>query len=238
MSSGFGVSFTSGSFGSTAVGFGGGFTRIIVPGPGPDPGPNVPQLGTEVAWSDNTYFDFWTSQSGVTTTDVTGSNGLTYQLCYAHKTISIPSDGVNRIGVNTFTTQTAAPKPIRFVSGSNNSQISNFGGEKSLVGLNSIDSAPGKFIEQPCSSATTIQAGSYFIIGIGAIFFRTMKTVTTNRTAMLGGEPVVTVIPTNWWSSQANVQTSGFPTELGGTRTPTQKFTDKVLVMSIKFDVV
>lgn len=234
-SNGFGNGF---SFNLGGDGFGAGFGRSLVTGSSGGGGAaGAPVLGTEVAWTDNTYFDAWTSQSGVTTTDVTGSNGLTWQLYYAHKTITIDADGVNRLGVNTFSTQTASPKPIRYVSGSNNSTIGGFGGEKSLVGTNTLSSTPGGFVEQACNSATTIAAGTYFIIGIGTIFFRTMKTVTTNRTAMLNGEPVVTVIPTNWWSSQSNVQTSGFPVELGGTRAPTEKFTNKVLVMSVKFKV-
>ena len=215
-------------------GFGTGIF-IVSTGSAPAPNPVAPDIGTEVSWTDDTYFDSFTSQSGITVADVTGSNGLTWQLYYAHQAITIPADATNRIGVNTFSTQTAAPKPIRFVSGSNNSLISGFGGEKSLVGTNNLSSTPGGFVEQACNSATTIAAGTYFIVGIGTIFFRTLKTQTTNRTAMLNGNPVVTVLPTNWWSSQLNVQTSGFPTELGGTRTPTEKFTDKVVMLSIKF---
>ena len=224
----------------TNLSFFGGFgTGIFVlsTGSAPAPDPLAPDVGTEVDWSDNTYFDSFTSQSGITTADVTGSNGFTWQLYYAHQSIKISADGVSRIGVNTFSNQTASPKPIRFVSGSNNSLISGFGGEKSLVATNTLSSTAGGFVEQACNSATTIAAGSYFIIGIGAIFFRTLKTQAANRTAMLSGSPVVTVLPTNWWSSQANVQTSGFPTELGGTRTPTQKFTDKVVMLSIKFEL-
>lgn len=232
MISGFGLGFQAN------LNFFGGFgSGIVTIGSvsSPPASPLVPDIGTQVAWADDTYFDSYTSQSGISTADVTGSNSLTWQLYYAHQTISIPADAVNRIGLNTFSTQVASFKPIRFASGTNDSQITSFGGEKSLVGSNNLSSSPGAFVEQACNSATTIAAGSYFIIGVGAIFYRTLKTQTSNRTAMLNGNPVVTVLPTNWWATQGNYYSTGFPTVLGGTRTPSENYTDKVVMLSIKF---
>ena len=203
------------------------------PGSGSAPITGSFDTGTAVAWTDNTYFDTYISQSGVTTSDVTGSNGMTYQLFYAHQAITIPSDGINRVGLNTYSTQVLSAKPIRFAQSTLSNSISSFSADI-LICSNNSTSSPGLFIEQPVSSLISVPANTYFVVGIGTIFFRTLKTQTTNRTAFVGSTPIVTVLPINWWASQSNVFTSGLPTELGGARTFTEKFTNKVAMISLK----
>lgn len=196
---------------------------------------------TNVAWTDDTYFDNWTSQSGVTTSDATlsGSNDTNYQLYYAHQSVQIVKDGTNKIGWNTWSTQTASTRNWWYAISSSDS-LTSFGSTATALTVStSLTSSPGAFRESAISTSTlTIPANRYFIIGCYANWFRTIKDLAAPRTAYLNGNPVVTVINQIYYGPNTGIANGGVPTALGGAKTNTTLRTGKVFVESIKFKLV
>lgn len=215
----------------------------IVVGGGIEIGPGVsitspaadPFNGTVVAWSDDTYFDSYTSQSGVTTTDGTNTNNLCWQLYYAHQALTIPADGVNRVGINTY------------LNGSNtitwrvsistvNDTLGSFAADTQFA-TQSFSYTAGGFNQQPADTAVSIPASRYFLIGVvSGPFYRSTKLLANSRTAWLNGIPYVTVFNTFYQGGWPSGPTSGIPTDLGGAASFT-KFTDRVSVTSVKFKI-
>ncbi len=75
--------------------------------------------GTIVPYTELTYLDAFSSQSGVTTTDAFDSNSGCWQLYYSHSAVTINS-GSNNIGLNTYTNGTNTWTWYVTISNSNN----------------------------------------------------------------------------------------------------------------------
>lgn len=209
------------------------------PASGPVSGDPALSLGTEVAWTSGTYFNSWTSQSGVTTEDAPGdpsTNRLCWQMFYAHVPIRI-SVGSQRAGVatringtNTITIRTALASVANTQSG--------FTGETNRATA-SFSYAAGGFNQLSFTSQFSVPANRYFLIGVvDGPFYRTFKTLTANRTAVVSGTTaVVTAINKTWWGAWPSGPTTGIPTQLGGSATFTE-WSNIIPVTSYKFEVV
>lgn len=200
------------------------------------PAPPPPfDYGTTVVWTDNTYFDSYTSQSGVTTTDGLDTNRLCWQLYYSHQALTIPADGVNRVGINTWRAGTNTVNWRRAISTVDDT-LGSFAADAQFASA-SFSYSAGGFNEQPADSAVSIPANRYFLIGIQAgPYYRATKLLAENRTAYIGATPYVTVFNTFYQGGWPSGPDSGIPTQLGGASTFTE-YTDRVSVTSIKFKI-
>lgn len=191
------------------------------------------ELGTTVSWADNTYFDSYTSQSGVTTSDGSNTNNLCWQLYYAHQALTIPADGVNRVGINTYIGGSNTVN-WRYAISQSDDTLGNFGSDAQFANQ-SFSYTAGGFNEQAADSSVSIPANRYFLIGVvSGPFYRATKILADNRTAYIGTTPYVTVFNTFYQGGWPTGPTTGIPTDLGGASSFT-KFTDRVSVTSIKF---
>ncbi len=205
---------------------------------GPVSGDPSLSLGTEVSWTSGTYFDSWTQQSGVTTTDIASynTNNLVWQLFYAHKSVRI-STGTNRVGIVPYQGGTNTITLRAAVSSTNNTTGS-FTGE-AQYGTTSGSYTAGALREFGTTTTLTIPANRYFILGItSGPFYRTFKTLAANRTAVANGEAVVTVINKFWWPGWPSGPTTGIPTQLGGATSGYTERSGFVPVTSFKFEIV
>jgi hypothetical protein len=196
----------------------------IVIGPGIELGGGVtidsvvegPDLGTTVPWTSGTYFNSWTSQSGVTTSDLAyNTNNLVWQLLYAWQSITIPSQNP-AWGIAT-TANGSNTSNLRYSLSSVDATIGSFGAD-AQIGTNIVGSytAGGFFVGQTTASRS-IPANRYFLLGItGGPFYRSFRTLAANRTATISGNPVFTVINRFWWPGWPTGPTTGVPTQLGG----------------------
>jgi len=190
---------------------------------------------TAVAWTDNTYFDFWTSQTS-NSTDILGSvQNRCFQLCYAHQAIIISNDSVNRIGVGTYSTQVSSPKrwwyavgvaPNVFRVGATHTALSN-------DGTSNFSSSQGAFVQHPAGTSMTVPANTWFIVGHSIIPFRAVRALAAPRTAQISGTNVVTCFPTIYqYGSQSETRS---PLQLGGQGRVNTIWTGYSHVMSMKF---
>jgi hypothetical protein len=196
-------------------------------------------LGTEVAWTSGTYFDSWTSQSGVTTEDAPGTpytNYLCWQMFYAHVAVKI-SATTQRAGVATMINGTNVIAIRTAVASVNNTQ-SGFTGETQRASQ-AFSYTAGGFNQLTFSSQLSVAANRYFLIGVtSGPYYRTFKTLNANRTAVVGGTTaVVTAINKTWWGAHGSGPTTGIPTQLGGSSTFTE-WSNIIPVTSFKFETV
>lgn len=206
-----------------------------------------PDRGTDVPWTNLSYFNSWTSQSGVTTSDFPtantaglsssyNTNNLVWQLMYAWQAITIP---VLSLGWGVATTVSGTNSSnLRYSLSSVNYTIGSFGAD-TLIGVNTSSSyTAGGFFNGQVSSARSIPANRYFLLGITAgPFYRSFKALAANRTATISGNPVVTVINKFWWPGWPSGATSGIPTQLGGSAGGYTEQTGYVPVTSFIFQV-
>jgi len=190
---------------------------------------------TEVAWADNTYFDFYSTQTSITT-DVLGSiQNRCFQLCYAHQQVTIPADLTNRLAVGTYSTQVSSPKRWWMAQGiaDNIQRVSQGYSFLTSDGTSNFASSPGGFVEVPAATTATIPASRWFIIGHSIIPFRAVRAQANPRTAVITGTYYVTAFPTIYeMSSQGELRT---PVQLGGFGRPVRIYQGYTHVMSIKF---
>jgi hypothetical protein len=175
-----------------------------------------PDLGTTVPWVSGTYFNSWTSQSGVTTSDLAyNTNNLVWQLLYAWQAITIPV--LNPAWGIATTANGSNTSNLRYSLSSVDATIGSFGAD-AQIGTNIVGSytAGGFFVGQTTASRS-IPANRYFLLGItGGPFYRSFRTLAANRTATISGNPVFTVINRFWWPGWPTGPTTGVPTQLGG----------------------
>lgn len=194
-----------------------------------------PFNGTVVAWTDNTYFDSYTSQSGVTTSDGTDTNNLCWQLYFAHQALTIPADGVNRVAIDTYRAGSNTITWRAAISTVDNT-LGSFATDTQFA-TQGFSYTAGGFNEQPADSAISIPANRYFLLGVTAgPYYRATKLLANSRTAYIGSTPYITVFNTFYQSGWPTGPASGIPTDLGGAATFT-KFTDRVSVTSVKFKI-
>lgn len=178
-----------------------------------------PDRGTDVPWTNLSYFNSWTSQSGVTTSDIASynTNNLVWQLMYAWQAITIPVLSP-AWGVATTANGTNS-SALRYSLSSVDYTIGSFGADAQIgININSSYTAGGFFTGQ-VTSARSIPANRYFLLGISSgPFYRSFKTLAANRTATISGNPVFTVINRFWWPGWPSGATTGIPTQLGGSQ--------------------
>ena len=200
-------------------------------------GGNSPvDVGTQVAWSSNTYFDSWTSQSGVTTTDAGSldTNNLVWQMFYAHVALTLRSSSGTRYGINPRLNGTNTISCRAAISSVANT-IGSFAAD-TQYGTGSGAYTSGVLREFAFTSTLNIPADRYFLLGIvSGPFYRCFKTLAANRTATIGGSNIVTVFNKFWHGAWPSGPTTGIPTQLGGAATFTE-ISGYMPVTSFKFE--
>jgi len=188
---------------------------------------------TEVPWTDDTYFSFWTNQTSTTTDILAGNQDQTYVLCYAHKELRLLADTIQRVAVGTYSSQTSSPKIHRIaVANAPNSlrfpQI-----VSTVASTTQLSSSQGALVAVVAETAYTIPANTYFLVGIRQIAFAANKALANSRSAIHNGEPVLTVWPTIYeMSSQTEART---PVQFGGYAVPYTINSGYMPVLSYRF---
>lgn len=202
-------------------------------------------LGSEIAWSSNTYFDLGPVQASATsdlpTTGLPGSqnqgwrsNNLLWCVLYAHQSLNLTADATNRWGYVSLITG-SNNIGLRYAVSTQDNTLGNFGTDTQIGNIISNSYTGGTLFERVINSSRTIPANRYFLLGIvGGPFSKVFKSLAGNRTAMSGGQPVVTVLNRFYWGGWTTGPTSGIPTQLGGNTTFTEKL-DYVPLLSFKF---
>jgi hypothetical protein len=189
--------------------------------------------GTIVPYTALTYFNAFTSQSGVTTTDAFNSNNGCWQLYYAHSAVTI-SSGSN-IGLNSYAGGNNTWGWSVAVSNSNNT-IGNWGSVSAITTNTSFNYVSGGFNVSSLSQIVTIPANRYFLImNNGGPFFRTIKTLASNRTAQIGGLNYVTVCNKVALGNWPTGGTTIIPSQFGGAGTGYTLYTGASHVHSVVF---
>jgi hypothetical protein len=189
--------------------------------------------GTIVPYTALTYFNAFTSQSGVTTTDAFNSNNGCWQLYYAHSAVTI-SSGSN-IGLNSYAGGSNTWGWSVAVSNSNNT-IGNWGSVSAITTNTSFNYVSGGFNVSSLSQRVTIPANRYFLImNNGGPFFRTIKTLASNRTSQIGGLNYVTVCNKVALGNWPTGGTTIIPSQFGGAGTGYTLYTGASHVHSVVF---
>lgn len=192
-------------------------------------------IGTAVAWTSATYFDSFTSQSGITTSNLSPTNSMCWQIYYAHKAMTIAA-AANSIGLNTYLNGSNSWTWYTSVSTVNDNSGS-FPSESSFATTGGVVGyTAGGFSQQTVSSLVTIPANRYFLIGhVAGPYYRTFRTLAANRTAQISGVSHVTAFNRVFYGPHGSGPTSGIPSQLGGARTGYTEYNGYVPVWSIKF---
>lgn len=205
-------------------------------------------LGDEVAWSSNTYWDTWTSQTSATS-DLPftggpntvntgyGSNNLAWCLFYAHKSVRLSADSISRWGYvpNNTGSNTVS---LRYAVSTVNNTVGSFGADSIISTALSNSYTAATLFQRVINTTTTIPANRYFLLGInGGPFRKQFRSLANNRTAVANGEAVVTTLNKFYWGGWPTGPTSGIPSQLGGAATFTE-VSGYVPLMSFKFVVV
>jgi len=204
-------------------------------------------LGSTFAWTSDTYFDSWTSQTA-TDSDlaITGgpnlvgsgynTNQLVWQLFYAHQAVQLTvasnkwgfvpySGGTNNIA-------------LRGAISSVNNTLGSFASDTTISNSTSVNYIADTLNQRPINTLFSVPEKRYFLLGlVDGPFYRMFKTLSTNRTATVSGDPVVTVLNKFYWGRWTDGPTSGIPTQLGGASTFTE-VNGYVPVLSFKFTTV
>jgi hypothetical protein len=204
-------------------------------------------LGTNVSWTSGTYFDSWTSQTA-TDSDlaITGgpglfgggynTNQLVWQLFFAHQAIQL-TVASNKWGFVPYAGGTNTIS-LRASSSTTNNTLGSFSADSVISTAGSVTYTGDILNERPINTLFSVSANRYFLLGMtGGPFYRIFKTLSQNRTAYVGGSPVVTVLNRFYWGRWNDGPTTGIPTQLGGSATFTE-VTGSVPVLSFKFTTV
>ncbi len=194
----------------------------------------MPSTGTSVSWTNDTYFNSFTSQSNVLNSDLTDTNSLVWQLFYAHAPLSLPVDGVLRVGINTYQSGNNTVQWRVAISSSENT-IGNFGLDSQFA-QGSYSYSTGGFNQATIATAVSIPARRYFLIGVNAgPYYRSFKQLASNRSAQINSLNYVTALNTIYYASHASSVNSGVPVALGGASNSFTTYSGYVPVISIKF---
>jgi hypothetical protein len=191
--------------------------------------------GTLISYTTGTFFNAFTSQSGVTTTDAFNSNNGCWQLYYSHTEVTI-NQGNNGIGLNSYTNGSNSWTWYVAISNSN-STIGDWGSVSALTSIQGFSYTSGGFNTSNLNQITvTIPANRYFLImNNGGPFYRTLKTLVSNRTAQVGGSNYVTVCNKVALGDWPDGGTTTIPTQFGGSGSGYTFYDGQVHVHSVIF---
>jgi len=192
--------------------------------------------GTIVPYTELTYFNAFTSQSGVTTTDAFDTNNGCWQLYYSHSAVTI-NNGSN-IGLNTYRAGSNTWSWSVAISNSNNT-IGNWGTVSAVTNSQTFNYSIGGFNQSNITQTVTIPANRYFLIlNNGGPFYRTVKTLASNRTAQIGGSNYVTVCNKVALGNWPTGGTTVIPSQFGGSGTDYTFYTGASHVHSVVFGAI
>ena len=193
-----------------------------------------PTVSTTVSYTTGTFFNAYSSQSGVSSTDAFNTNNGCWQLYYSHQAISI-NIGTNNIGLNPHTSGSNSWTWYISVSSVDNT-IGSFPAASAITGLWSSSYTGGTLTTSSINTTTNIPANRYFIVGNhGGPFYRTIKSLASNRTAQVSGSNYVTAINRVFLGNWPSGGTTLVPTQLGGSGTGYTEYASHAHVHSIKF---
>lgn len=194
----------------------------------------APAVGTGVSWTNGTYFDAYSSRSGITSSDLSATNDLVWQLYYANAPLTISADGTNRVGFATYQGGSNSWN-YRVAISTVDDTLGSFGPDTAFASGGTSYTAGG-FNQNTVTTTVNIPARRYFIIGIhtGA-YYRVFKTSASNRSAQIGGQTYLTAINTIYYAPHANSVFSGVPTALGGSSTSFTTYSGYLAMYSIAF---
>ena len=172
----------------------------------------------------------------MTTTDAFNTNNGCWQLYYSHSTVTI-SNGSN-IGLNSNAAGSNTWSWSVAISNSNNT-IGDWGSVSAITTSSGFSYTAGGFNVSTLTQSVTIPANRYFLImNNGGPFYRTVKTLASNRTAQIGGSNYVTVCNKvalgNWPSGGTTV----IPSQFGGAGAGYTFYTGASHVHSVVFGVI
>ncbi len=154
---------------------------------------------------------------------------------YAWQAITIPVVSP-AFGIAT-TVNNSNSTALRYSLSSVDGTVGSFGADAQIATQGTTSYTAGGLFTVPMTSARSIPANRYFLLGVtGGPFYKSFKALAANRTATVGGSPVVTAINKIWWPGWPGGPTSGIPTQLGGAATFTE-LTGYIPVTSFKFTV-
>jgi len=193
--------------------------------------------GTIVPYTELTYLDAFSSQSGVTTTDAFNTNSGCWQLYYSHSAVTINS-GSNNIGLNTYNNGTNTWTWYVTISNSNNT-LGSWGTVSAVTNSQTFNYSAGGFNQSNITQTVTIPANRYFLVSnTGGPFYRTIKTLASNRTAQIGGSNYVTVCNKVALGINIGGGTTTVPTQFGGAGTGYTFYSGASHVHSVIFGVI
>jgi hypothetical protein len=192
-----------------------------------------PATGTAVAWTSDTYFDTFSSRSGILASDQGGTNSLVWQVFYANAPLSIPADSTNRLGWSAYQSGNNTVT-FKVAVSSVDDTLGNFTNEYTFSGVSWPSYTAGTFNEQAAGTAVLIPAKRYFLIGTTGPFYRVVKTMGANRSAQIGGLNYFTALNTVYYGPNATGPSTGIPTALGGTTTGFNTLNGYSNVISLK----
>lgn len=187
-----------------------------------------------ISWTNDTFFDNWTSQSGVTLSNNDPTNDFCWQLYFSHQALTVSADGQNRLGLNTYLNGNNSWTWWLSLSTVDNT-LGSFSSPQQATNNVNFTYATGGFNSSPMSTTLTIPANRYFLIGISTgPYYKTFRTLLKPRTAVIGSTPYLTVLRTVYYATH-NSGLLGIPSQLGGPTNGYLEFTDRVMVSSIRF---
>ena len=207
--------------------------------------PSVVDLGTTFSWVSGDFFDSWSNQTA-TDSDlpITGApgisgyntNNLCWQVFYAHQSVEL-TVASNKWGFVPYLGGTNNIS-LRASVSTTNDTLGSFAADSVVSTSGSVTYTADVLNQRAINTKLTVPANRYFLLGlVSGPFYRTFKLLANNRTATVGGSPVVTVLNRFYWGGWPTGPTSGIPTQLGGLSTFTL-VTGYVPVLSFKFTTV
>lgn len=220
---------------------GAGISSVMLPGAAAatsiTSGP--PEGTTSVAWTDGDLFDAWTSRSGVTTSDLSPTNAICWQVLQAHRAITIASGTASAYGINTYLSGDNTWTWWGAVSTVANT-LGSFGAPFTLTSSNSYIYAPGGFSTATATATLSVPAGHYFMLGVrGGPYYRSFRTIDGPRTAAADGIPVLSAIDRVYYGPHSSSsQAAVIPSQVGGTGTFFTEVSGHTAVLSIRPSLV
>ena len=196
-------------------------------------------IGTQVAWTSNTYF-YTTNSSTLRGSDFQyDTNNMVWQVFYAHKQIRLFT-GANRWGPIPRSSGTNTIALYQAISTTTNTKSSfNSNVDVRISDLVSASYSANTLYQAATLTAVTIPAKRYFLLGItGGPFYRNYLRTANNITAVTAGEAVVTALNEVYVGPWPSGPGRGIPTLLGGNTASYVKYTSNIYYSAFKFEIV